>query len=132
RKPMRLLYLIISVLFCLNGALQAETVAERLKKDPNFELYAVIFAILQNKDGSVENVKVANILDAASDSKETAPIELPRAYFVKAEKLIRVRKHPLQTKDGKPEVFFVYYLYSPQLGDHVIDNPDASIESLKN
>ncbi|MEO6054751.1 MAG: hypothetical protein ABIP97_12125 [Chthoniobacterales bacterium] len=124
---MRSLHLLLISFLCIGTALHAETVRERLKRDPDFQLYAVIFAIVQNDDATVKSVTIANIFDAASDSKETASVQLPKAYFEKAEALIRSHKYALQAKEGKPITFFAYYLYSPELGDRVIDDPDAPV-----
>ncbi|MEO6847859.1 MAG: hypothetical protein ABI443_09825 [Chthoniobacterales bacterium] len=122
---MRFLSLIL--LLATTGMLHAETIREHLKKDPNFELYAVIFAVIQNDDASIKDVRTANIFDAASDSKESLNIALPKSYFEKAAKAIADHKYPLQKKDGKPAMFFVYYFYSPQLGDRLIDDADADM-----
>jgi len=118
---------LILLLFLAASALKAETIRDRLKNDPHFQLYAVVFGVLQNSDGSIKEIHVANIVDAASDSKETVPIQLPKTYIEKAALAIRHHNYSLQQKDGKPVEFFTYYFYSPQFGDRLINDADAEV-----
>jgi hypothetical protein len=122
------LFLILS-LFLSFGVLRAETVRERVKNDPKFQLYAVIFGVTQNSDGTVKKVRVVDVLDATSDSKDTVKLELPPRYLSKASRAIYEKKYPLNKKDGKVTEFAVYFFYSPQLGEALITDADADIST---
>ncbi len=127
RRFMRILFAIF--LFLSWNMLHAETVSERVKNDPKFSLYAVIFGVTQNEDGTVKAVRVVDVLDATSDSKETVKLELPPRYLSKASRAIYEHKYPLQKKDGKPAEFTVYFLYSPQLKEALITDANADIST---
>jgi hypothetical protein len=124
---MRTLLAAIIVLLLLRLAV-AGTVQQRLANDRAFKLYVATFKITQAPDGSVTDMQLAPAVDVRwQHDHPKAPIRparvsIPRTYIAAAVKKIRAKRWPLFKHSGKPENFYTYFYYSPQLGDRVIED----------
>jgi hypothetical protein len=123
----RTLLAAISVLL-LCGVAVAGTVQQRLAHDPAFKLYVTTFKITQAPDGSVIDVQLSPAVDVRWQHEHprapitAAHVSIPRTYIAAAVKKIRAKHWPLYKHSGKPENFYTYYYYSPQLRDRVIED----------
>jgi hypothetical protein len=124
---MRMLLAAISVLLLCRVAV-AGTVQQRLARDPGFKLYVATFKITQAPDGSVTDVQLAPAVDVRWQHEHPrapitpAHVTIPRTYIATAVKKIRGKHWPLYKDSGKPENFYIYFYYSPQLGDRVVED----------
>ena len=106
----------------------AGTVQQRLASDPAFRLYVATFKITQAPDGSLTDVRLAPAVDVRWQHEHPrapitpAQVNIPKTYIAAAVKKIRAKRWPLFKHSGKPENFYTYFYYSPQLGDRVIEN----------
>jgi hypothetical protein len=124
---MRTLLAAIAVLLLFRLAV-AGTVQQRLANDRTFKLYVATFKITQAPDGSVTDVQLAPAVDVRWQHEHPrAPVRpvqvsIPRTYIAAAVKKIRAKRWSLFKHSGKPENFYTYFYYSPQLGDRVIED----------
>jgi hypothetical protein len=124
---MRALLVGISILLLCNSAF-AGTIQQRLENDRAFKLYVAIFKVTQAPNGSLTDVQPTPSVDVRwQHDHPKAPItpvnvSIPKTYVATAVKKIRAKHWPLYKHSGKPETFYTYYYYSPQLGDRVIEN----------
>lgn len=124
---MRALLVGVSFLLLCSSAF-AGTVQQRLLNDPTFKLYVAIFKVTQAPDGSITDVQLTPAVDVRWQHEHPrAPItpvkiNIPTRFVTTAVKKIRAKHWPLYKHSGKPETFFTYYHYSPQLGDRVIED----------
>ena len=69
----------------------AQTVGERLKKDPDFRIYAVVFdvtATTNSKPPAVRLVEVGTPRNERTKSGDTPKIDLPDTWIKAAKKII--------------------------------------------
>jgi hypothetical protein len=122
--------LVIALLY-LTFALsdRAESIRERMQRDPSIQLYTVIFGITQNPDGTIKESRVVEVDDLRTQNTKAVKIDVPAGFLAAAQKAIREHKYELRLKDGQPVEFFTYFFYSPQLGDRFIDDLNADLEA---
>jgi len=102
----------------------AQTVGERLKKDPNFRIYPVIFGVTattNSKPPAVRLVEVGTI-------KGSPKIDLPDAWIKAAKKKIQAEPPKPKMKDGKPVEVFTYFFYVPDHPNIVVVDPDKPLD----
>ena len=98
----------------------AQTVRERLEKDPGFRVYPVIFGVTattKSRPAAVRLVEVGTI-------KGSPKIDnVPDTFFKAAKK--KIQAHPPEPKmeDGKPVETFTYFFY-------VVGHPDVVVVDL--
>lgn len=126
----RTLLIFLTGIFCFSCLAYAETVHERMKRDPKFKIYAVIFDATIADDTSVEKFNVARVLDPRSgNTNDLLNVEVPKSYVEAARKVFSKTRHePPPITDGKPGQLFIYYLYSPDYPRTVITDLDAPID----
>src|SRR5262249_27342906 len=109
----------------------AETVGERVKKDPSFQIYPVIFAVTATTSSTPPTVRVASIGntskgrgkgDRVISEAEEAKI-IPEAWIKAAKKKIQAEPPKPKMKDGKPVEIFTYFFY-------VVGHPDVVVVDL--
>jgi|SRR6266403_2076030 len=106
----------------------AGTVQQRLANDPAFKLYVATFKITQAANGAVTDVQLAPTVDVRWQHEHPrapitpAQVSIPRTYIAAAVKKIRSKRWPLFKHSGKPENFYTYFYYSPQLGNRVVED----------
>ena len=106
-----------------------QTVGERLKKDPDFRIYAVVFGVTattNSKPPAVRLVQVGKISGQSGKSADAAMRDLPDTYIKAAKKKIQAEPPKPQMKDGKPVEVFTYFFYVPEHPNVVVtdlDNP---------
>ena len=102
----------------------AQTVGERLKEDPNFRIYPVIFGVTattNSKPPAVRLVEVGTI-------KGSPKIDLPDAWIKAAKKKIQAEPPKPKMKDGKPVEVFTYFFYVPDHPNIVVVDPDKPLD----
>lgn len=114
-------------LLVLSRVAVAGTIQQRLISDPAFQLYVAIFKVTRAADGSVTAVQPTPSVDVraqnAHPNADPKPVnvKIPRTYVATAVKKIRNR-YRFAKRSGKPEQFYTYFYYSPQLGDRVVED----------
>jgi hypothetical protein len=94
----------------------AQTVRERLEKDPSFQIYAVIFGVTATTDSrspTVRVVQVGKVSKRPGKSADAVMRDLPEAYVKAAKKKIQAELPEPKMKDGKPVEVFMYFFYVP-------------------
>jgi hypothetical protein len=102
----------------------AQTVGERLKKDPSFRIYPVIFGVTATSNSTppvVRLVEVGRVGDAPK-------IDLPDAWTKAAKKKIQAEPPNPKMKDGKPAEVFAYFFYVPGHPNVVVTDLDKPLD----
>jgi hypothetical protein len=108
----------------------AQTVRERLKKDPGFRIYAVIFGVTATTNSgppAVRLVEVGNISQKPAKSAD-AKIDVPETYIQAAKKKIQAEPPEPKMKDGKPVEVFTYFFYVPGHPNIVVVDLDKPLD----
>ena len=114
----------------------AQTVAERVKKDPSFQIYPVIFGVtattkLDTPSGSSsldrERFKRGGKGDRVISEAEAAKI-IPEAWIKAAKKKIQAEPPKPKMKDGKPVEVFTYFFYVPERPNIVVVDLDKPLD----
>ena len=108
-----------------------QTVGERLKKDPDFRIYAVVFGVTattNSKPPAVRLVQVGKISGQSGKSADAAMRDLPDAYIKAAKKKIQAEPPKPQMKDGKPVEVFTYFFYVPEHPNVVVTDLDKPLD----
>jgi hypothetical protein len=109
----------------------AQTVGERLKKDPDFRIYAVVFGVTattNSKPPAVRRVQVGKISGQSGKSADAAMRDLRDAYIKAAKKKIQAEPPKPQMKDGKPVEVFTYFFYVPGHPNVVVTDLDKPLD----
>src|SRR5260370_4893164 len=94
----------------------AQTVKERLEKDPGFQIYAVVFGVTattNSRPPAVRLVQVGKISKRPGKSADAVIRDLPDGYIKAAKKKIQAEPQEPTMHDGKPAEVFTYFFYVP-------------------
>ena len=108
----------------------AQTVGERMKKDPNFRIYPVIFGVTataNSTSSAVRLVEVGTPRNERTKSGNPPKIDLPDAW-IKAAKKIQTEPPKPKMKDGKPVEVFTYFFYVPGQPNVVVTDLDKPLD----
>jgi hypothetical protein len=108
----------------------AQTVGERLKKDPDFRIYAVVFGVTATtnaKPPAIRLVQVGKISGQSGKSPDAVMRDLPAAYIKAAKKKIRAEPPKPEMKDGRPVEVFTYFFYVPGHPNAVVTDLDKPL-----
>jgi hypothetical protein len=115
----------------------AQTVKERAKKEPNFQIYPVIFGVTATTNSTNLAIRVASIGNASKGRRgkgdrviseaEAAKI-IPEAWIKAAKKKIQADPPKPEMKDGKPVEVFTYFFYVPERPNLVVSDLDKPLD----
>ena len=114
----------------------AETVRERVKKDPSFQFYPVIFGVTPTTNSAPPAVRVASIGntskgrgkgDRVISEAEAAKI-IPEAWIKAAKKIIQADPPKPKMKNRKPVEVFTYFFYVPERPNIVVSDLDKPLD----
>ena len=103
----------------------AQTVRERLEKDPSFRIYPVVFGVTattKSRPPAVRLVEVGTIKGAPKIDN------VPDAFIKAAKKKIQAEPPEPKTKDGKPVEIFTYFFYVPEHPNVVVVDLDKPLD----
>jgi hypothetical protein len=109
----------------------AQTVRERLKKEPGFRIYAVVFGVTattNSRPPAVRLVEVGKVSGQSGKSADAVMRDLPDAYIKAAKKKIQAEPPEAKVKDGKPVEVFTYLFYVPGHPDVVVVDLDKPLD----
>jgi hypothetical protein len=109
----------------------AQTVRERLKKDPGFRIYAVVFGVTattNSRPPAVRLVEVGDISERSARSADAVKINVPDAYIKAAKKKIQAEPPEPKMNDGKPVEVFTYFFYVPGHPNVVVLDLDKPLD----
>lgn len=114
----------------------AETVGERVKKDPSFQFYPVIFGVTATTNSTPAAVRVASIGNTSKRrgkgdrviSEAQAAKIIPDAWIKAAKKIIQADPPKPKMKDGKPVEVFTYFFYVPERPNVVVSDLDKPLD----
>ena len=109
----------------------AQTVAERMKKDPNFRIYPVTFGVTATSDSTPPVIRAQQVgtpRNERTKSGDPPKIDLPDAYIEAAKKKILAEPPKPKMKDGKPVEVFTYFFYVPGHSNIVITDLDKPLD----
>jgi hypothetical protein len=119
--------LTVLLVCALAGAASGQTVRER-SRDPGVRVYSVIFGIVIGRDFSLQEFRVAKVIDPTSGSTRAVPVDVPDEYVQAARRKVEAKGYPPQFKDGQPVEFFTYFFYSPGQAGTVITDLDKPLD----
>ena len=102
----------------------AQTVGERLKKDPGFRIYPVIFGVTATTNSRPPAVRLVEV----GTLKGAPKIDLPDAWIKAAKKKIQAEPPEPKMKGGKPVEVFTYFFYVPERPNVVVVDPDKPLD----
>jgi hypothetical protein len=109
----------------------AQTVGERMKKDPGFRIYPVIFGVTattNSKPPVIRPIEVGNPRNERTKSGNSPKVDLPVAWIKAAKKKIQAEPPKPQMKDGKPVEVFTYFFYVPDHPNVVVTDLDKPLD----
>jgi hypothetical protein len=110
----------------------AQTVGERVKNDPSFRIYPVIFGVTATTNSKPPVVRVVEIGTPVSErsgkSNKPPKIDLPDAFIKAAKKKILAEPPKPQMKNGKPVESFMYFFYIPEHPNVVVSDLDKPLD----
>jgi hypothetical protein len=109
----------------------AQTVTERMKKDPSFRIYPVIFGVTATSNSTppvVRLVEVGTPRNERTKSGHAPKVDLPDAWIKTAKKKIQAEPPKPQMKDGKPVEIFTYFFYVPGQPNVVVTDLDKPLD----
>src|SRR5207247_6913665 len=90
----------------------AQTVGERLKEDPGFRIYAVVFGVTARTNSKPPVIRAQRVGTPRSERTKSGhppKIDIPDAWIEAAKKKIQAEPPNPQMKDGKPVEVFTYF-----------------------
>jgi hypothetical protein len=102
----------------------AQTVGDRMKKDPNFRIYPVIFGVTVTTKSRPPAVRLVEV----GTPKGSPKINLPDAWVKAAKKRIQAVPREPKMKDGKPVEVFTYCFYVPERPNVVVVDADKPLD----
>ena len=107
----------------------AQTVAERMKNEPGFRIYPVIFGVTVTTKSRPPAVRLVSVgsLKGQGKSVDAAKI-IPDAWINAAKKKIQAQPPKPKMKDGKPVEVFTYFFYVPEHPDIVVVDLDKPLD----
>ena len=121
----------LMLLLGLVAPTSAQTVGERMKSDPGFKIYPVIFGVTATSNSTppvVRLVEVGTPRDERTKSGHPPKIDLPDAWIKAAKKKIQAEPPKPKMKDGKPVEVFTYFFYVPDHPNVVVTNLDKPLD----
>jgi hypothetical protein len=109
----------------------AETVGERVKKDPGFQIYPVIFGVTATTNSAAPVVRLSEVGTARNERDKSGhppKIDLPDAWIKAAKKKIQAKPPKPKMKDGKPVEVFTYFFYVPDHPNVVVTDLDKPLD----
>jgi hypothetical protein len=116
------------LLFAAAASASAQTVRERLKNEPEFKIYSVIFGVTVTNNSTVPAVRLAKVTDPKTGKTDAVKVDVPDAYITAATKKIEAKKYEPKLKDGKPVEFFTYFFYVPGHSNVVVVDVDKPLD----
>jgi hypothetical protein len=105
----------------------AQTVKERLDKEPGFRVYPVIFGVTATSNSAPPVVRLVEV----GTIKGAPKIDLPDAWIKAAKKKIQAEPPKPKMKDGKPVEVFTYFFYVPGHPDLVVVDLDKPLDKQR-
>ena len=107
----------------------AQTVGERVKKDPSFQIYPVIFGVTATSNSTSPAVRMVSVgsLKGQGKGADVAKI-IPDAWIKAAKKKIQAEPPKPKMKDGKPVEVFAYFFYVPENPNVVVVDLDKPLD----
>jgi len=119
------------LLLGLVASASAQTVKERMKKDPSFRVYPVIFGVTATSNSTppvVRLVEVGTPRNERTKSGDPPKIDLPDAWIKAAKKKIQAEAPKPKMKDEKPVEVFTYFFYVPEHPNIVVVDLDKPLD----
>lgn len=101
------------LLFAAIALASAQTVRERLKQEPDFKIYSVIFGVTTSTNSTTPTVRLAKVTDPKSGTTDPVKVDVPDAFIKAVKKKVEAKQYEPKLKDGKPVEFFTYFFYVP-------------------
>ena len=109
----------------------AQTVGERLKKDPDFRIYAVVFGVTTTTNSTPPVIRAQRVGTPRSERTKSGhppKIDIPDAWIEAAKKKIEAQPPKPKVKDGKPVEVFTYFFYVPEHPNVVVTDLDKPLD----
>ena len=107
----------------------AQTVGERVKKDPGFQIYPVIFGVTATSNSTSPAVRMVSVGSPKGQGKSVDAAKIiPDAWIKAAKKKIQADPPKPKMKDGKPVEVFTYFFYVPEHPNIVVVDLDKPLD----
>jgi hypothetical protein len=112
----------------------AQTVKERMKKDPTFRIYPVTFGVTATSNSTppvIRAMEVGTPRNERTKSGHPPKIDIPDAWIKAAKKKILAEPPKPKMKDGKPVEVFTYFFYVPEHPNIVVVDLDKPLDKQR-
>ena len=99
-----------------------------MKKDPNFRIYPVTFAITATTPPVIRAQRVGTPKSERTKSGQPANIDIPDAWIEAVKKKVQADPPKPKMKDGKPVEVFTYFFYVPERPNIVVSDLDKPLD----
>jgi hypothetical protein len=107
----------------------AQTVKERIKNDPSFQIYPVIFGVTATSSSTSPAVRMVSVGSPKGQGKSVDAAKIiPDAWIKAAKKKIQAEPPEPKMKDGKPVEVFTYFFYVPGHPNVVVTDMDKPLD----
>jgi hypothetical protein len=109
----------------------AQTVKERMKSDPGFKIYPVIFGVTATSNSAPPAVRLAEVGTPPKErtkSGDAPKIDIPDAWIKAAKEKIQANPPEPKMKDGKAVEVFAYFFYVPEHPNVVVTDLDKPLD----
>jgi hypothetical protein len=107
----------------------AQTVGERVKKDPGFQIYPVIFGVTATSNSTSPAVRMVSVGSPKGQDKSVDAAKIiPDAWIKAAKKKIQADPPKPKMKDGKPVEVFTRCFYVPGHPKIVVTELDKPLD----
>ena len=121
----------LMLLLGLVESASAQTVAERMKKDPSFRIYPVTFGVTATSNSTPPVIRAQRVGTSRSERTKSGhppKIDIPDAWIEAAKKKIEAQPPKPKVKDGKPVEVFTYFFYVPEHPNIVVIDLDKPLD----
>jgi len=107
----------------------AQTLGERAKKDPSFQIYPVIFGVTATSNSTSPAIRVVSVGTPKGQGKSVDAAKIvPDAWIKAAKKKIQAEPPKPKMKDWKPIEVFTYFFYVPEHPNIVVVDLDKPLD----
>ena len=99
-----------------------------MKKDPNFRIYPVTFAITATTPPVIRAQRVGTPKNERTKSGQPPNIDIPDAWIEAVKKKVQADPPKPKMKDGKPVEVFTYFFYVPERPNIVVSDLDKPLD----
>lgn len=87
------------------------------------KIYAVVFGVLFDAKGDVDQLRMVRVLDIREGNKDATDVVVPERFVTAVRKMLASPRYKPKPADVKPEEIFTYFFFDPQQPDRANLDP---------